>query len=98
VVFGLFSPQATIAVQPDKSLPYGRFPSPASRPDDDVPLLPFGGYWKLECCEDRELYEHTLRATLYQMRQLGMNTAVLDPGQSKSPWVLDIMHSIPGGR
>ena len=73
-------------------LPFGRFPSPAAGQDADDPFLPFGGYWKLECCEDRELYEHALRATLYQMRQMGMNTAVLDPSQSKSPWVLDIMH------
>ena len=89
VVYLLNVTASAESVQRTFSAPYGRFPPPAPDASVQEPWIPYGGYLKLDLNNDPALIEQALRATLYQMRTMHMNTVVMDQLQG---YRLDLVH------
>lgn len=76
-------------VRKTTSLPFGRFPVPATDPSVQDPLIPYGGYFKTTVSDDREFRDIYFRAMFHKLRQVKMNACVLDPRDNRRA-VLDL--------
>lgn len=74
------------------SAPYGRFPPPPPDVSVQAPIFPYGAYMKVATNDDPGIYDAVLAATFYQMRQLKMNTVVLNTAEAPRAH-LDLAHS-----
>ena len=59
------------------TVPFGRFPAPRLDASSQEPIIPYGGYMKLEVNLAPEIYNRFLAATFYHFRRMHMNAAVL---------------------